>query len=215
MHSSHTGSHALPALVALLLASAFALPGCQSTSGHKTPPATITRGPDGFSIEENVRVGLGVRSRFDEATQAIDDEQLERGIEILEQLVAESPEFAAAHINLAIARQRSDDLPAAEASLLRALEANPKHPVALNELGIVLRRSGRFAEARARFEEALSLQREFHFARKNLAVLCDLYLEDLACALEHYRLYLETNPEDETAEIWIADLERRNSAGGE
>lgn len=197
--------------VLLLLA---ATPGCQG-SGTKTPPANVTRHLDGFSVEETAWVGVGVRSDFDEATQAAEEGDLARAAELLEGVVAQAPEFAAGHINLAIIRQRKGDLEGARESLLRALEVNPKHPVAHNELGIVYRRSGKFDEARASYEAALALQPNFHFARKNLAVLCDLYLSDPSCALENYRLYLEENPQDASAEIWIADLERRVGKGVE
>lgn len=184
------------------------LAACQSGGPSLSPP-TFTRTADGFSITETARVGVGTRSDFDEANRAIEAGDLDRGIALLEEVIASAPEFAAAYINLAIAQQRNDDLEAAEATLLRALEVNRKHPVAHNELGIVYRRTGRFELARKSFEAALALQPQFHFARKNLAVLCDLYMGQSECALENYRLYLELNPQDEAAGIWIADLESR------
>ena len=208
MHSS------LPALTGVLLLLIAGTMGCQGT-GSRVAPAKLTRDANGFSIEETAWVGVGVRADFDAATRAIEEADLARGIELLEGVVERAPEFAAAHINLGIAYRRSDELEPARAALLRALEVNPRHPVAHNELGIVHRRSGDFAEARASYEAALDLEPNFHFARKNLAVLCDLYLSDPLCALENYRLYLEANPQDETAEIWIADLENRIGKGDE
>ena len=97
-----------------------------------------------------------------------------------------------------------------EASLLEAIAVNPRHPVAHNELGIVYRRTGRFEEARKSYEVALELQPSFHFARKNLAILCDLFISDVECALKHYELYREAVPDDKSVEIWIADLRNRN-----
>ncbi len=205
---------AFVALTSVTLLLVLATTGCQSP-GSKVPPATFSRDADGFSIEETAWVGVGVRADFDEATGAIEQGDLSRGIDLLEGVVEKAPEFAAAHINLAIAYERSDELEKARDSLVRALEANPRHPVAHNELGIVHRRSGRFDQARASYEAALELQPNFHFARKNLAVLCDLYLSDPSCALENYRLYLEANPQDEMAEIWIADLVNRIGKGDE
>ena len=60
---------------------------------------------------------------------------------------------------------------AAEAHLNTALAINASHPVALNELGIVYRKTARFAEARQSYEAALAVYPGFHYARRNLAVL--------------------------------------------
>jgi Flp pilus assembly protein TadD len=120
-----------------------------------------------------------------------------------------APQLAAAHINLGIAHRRVEDWESAAASIERALELSPRHPVAHNELGMVLRRQGRFEEARASYEQALAIAPDFHFARRNLAILCDLFLADPACALEHYERYAQAFPEDETVAMWIADLQNR------
>ena len=117
----------------------------------------------------------------------------------------------AAHIALGIAYARTGDLDHAEASLQKALELSPQHPAALNELGLVQRRRGQFAESRASYEAALAQFADFHYAHRNLAILCDLYLGDHACALEHYEAYSRIVPDDAEVFKWIADLRNRGS----
>ena len=128
---------------------------------------------------------------------------------LLELVAAAAPQLSAPHIDLGIAYHRAGDLEAAEKNLLLALESNPDHPTAHNELGIVYRKSGRFAEARQRYQSALAIYPGYHYARRNLAVLCDLYLVDLRCALENYEAYMATVREDDEAEMWIADIRNR------
>jgi tetratricopeptide (TPR) repeat protein len=193
---------------ALLFAAALLFSAC-STFGTTRSTHVETRDDSGFTITEEVNVSAVMRSDFESAVSLLEQEQYDDGIALLLELTETAPDVTAAHIDLGIAYGRLNDLKRAEASLERALDLNPRHPVAHNELGIVYRRSGRFKKARESYEKALAAHPDFHFARRNLAILCDVYLLDTDCALKHYELYTQTVPDDEAAAMWTADLRNR------
>jgi len=195
---------------ALALTGMLAVAGC-AAPGSQRPAAVEMKDEHGFMITEEVRVSPEVRADFEQAMRLLEQEQYHQGLALLDKVTERAPEATAAHIDLGIAYRKVGELEQAEASIKRALRLNPRHPVAHNELGMLYRRMGRFNEARAHYQQALAVYPGFHYARRNLAVLCDIYLADLECALENYQLYAEAVPEDAEAAMWIADL--RNRAG--
>jgi Flp pilus assembly protein TadD len=172
-------------------------------------PRVESDGQYGFTVTEVVRVDSDVRNDYQQAVALLARDQIEDGIVLLESIVERVPEVTIPHIDLGVAYARLDQNEKAEQSLRAALSLAPNHPVALNELGILYRRTGRFDAARASYEQALAIHPGFHFALLNLGVLCDLYLEDLTCALDNYQRYAAIVTDDPQVDIWIADLSSR------
>ena len=163
----------------------------------------------GFTITEQVRIGSEARSDYERAISLLRSERHREGIAVLREITESTPDATVPYIDLGIAYADVGDFELAEEALKTAELLSPEHPIVKNELGILYRKTGRFAEARASYEQALAIFQDFHFARRNLAVLCDLYLADLDCALSNYRSYLESVGSDSEVEIWVADLENR------
>jgi len=197
----------------LLIVAITMLAACNTTPSKpgsaSTPVQIQVEESVGFTLIEDARVKGDVRVDYDRALELLARGNSTEGISLLETVAAAAPGLSAPRISLAIAHHRLGDLEQAEQHLLQALSINPDHPIALNELGIVYRKTARFAAARQQYEAALAVYPGYHYARRNLAVLCDLYLDDLECALSNYEAYMATVRSDDEAAMWLKDVRYR------
>lgn len=185
-------------LLALLLAAC----------GATTKDAVIIDSDD-IVISEEFGIDTDLREKFQQATKLISDKKFEEAIELLVVVTDKTNKHSAPYINLAIAYSETGKVQEAEKILLRAIKINPKHPVTNNELGLLYRKTGRFAQAKTAYEKVINAYPQFLPARKNLGILCDLFMADLECAISHYETFLKYQPEDKEVKIWLVDLKRR------
>ena len=196
-------------ILLLLAAAAVSLCACNSTAVRETPARVEIQEAVGFTIIEEARIAGDVRVDYDRALGLLAEGRLQEGVALLETVAENAPMLSAPQIDLGIAYHRIGDLETAENYLREALDINSQHPIALNELGIVYRKTARFAEARLSYERALAVYPGYHYARRNLGVLCDLYLADMDCALQNYEAYMATVHRDDEVSMWLRDIRYR------
>ncbi|MFC6978345.1 tetratricopeptide repeat protein [Microbulbifer taiwanensis] len=171
--------------------------------------ASTPTGGGRVSDYSSVRVSGSINRDFERSLEYLREENFTAAIELLQSVVEREKRLPAPYINLGIAHYKSGDEKNAEEAFLQALEIDPQHAVATNELAVLYRKQGRFAEARKIYVNALAKNPDYLPLVKNLGILCDLYLQDLQCALAQFEQYLSLDPDDKDVAIWMADLKRR------
>jgi tetratricopeptide (TPR) repeat protein len=205
--------------VVLVMALAF-FSGCATAPKvTQQPVPVIDQGPSvarledgrqGFVIRENSGMDAESRDEFERSVAMMKDGKNDKAIELLTKVIERSPGVTAPYINIAMAYMRTGKYDErVEQHLKTALELVPNHPVASNEYGLLLRKSGRFKEARDTYEKSLASFPDYLPVHRNLGILCDLYLNDPECALKQFEIYNEGAPADAQVKIWIAELRMR------
>ncbi len=206
-HIVHRLRDALP-LCAVLVLSACAS-GPESGSNQSTTEVSVDE--NGVATETRV-APPAVQTLYEQAVASMAAGDTIDAELRFQEFLLKYPNYAGAHVNLAIIFSGREDFQAAENSLTDALIIEPEHPVALNQLGMLLRRQGKFQEALSSYTKALAADPNYALAHYNLGILNDLYLQQLEPALQHYEQYQTLAGEDPQVSRWIADLKRRISA---
>jgi Flp pilus assembly protein TadD len=209
----------MPGILSLAVMT-MVLSGC--AAGAKVTPkpaeASSFKGPSverlsdrqqGFVIHEDPIMNAESREDFDHALSLLKDGENDKAIELLAKIIELSPGVTTPHIDIAVAYMRTGKTGPAEEHLKTALGLFPAHPVASNEYGLLLRRAGRFKEARDVYLKAIARFPEYLPVHKNLGILCDLYMVDPECALHEFETYAAGAPADTRVKTWIAELKIR------
>ena len=115
-------------------------------------------------------------------------------------------------VNIGVAYKELGNLKKAKSAFEKALSVNPKNPFALNELAILNRVDGQFEQAEKLYKRALSTYPDYENAHLNLAILCDVYLRKIDCALNHYQAYLNlSGGQDKQVIAWVSQLKKQGS----
>ena len=196
---------------AALLVLAFAVSGCASTGSGKDDPGRgraeqVAVGPAAAAVPPQA-LTMYEQAVAEMASGDFLDAELR-----FKEFSLQYPGYPGAHVNLAIIHVNNNNDDAARQAVDSALSIDPDYAPALNQLGMLLRRNGKFLQAEGAYLKAVTASPDYALAHYNLGVLNELYLQRLDSALHHFERYQEIVGGDEQVEKWIADLQRRVAA---
>lgn len=195
--------------------------GCAAvhSSGGSASPGASDKGSSGANSSTPVK--MEYRSSYQQGLSYFEQGQLENAQRVFESLVRSNANRVELHNALGVLFKRRGmlDKAIAEYTMAISLSEAPSAPPAVrvaspelhNNLAIAYREHGEFKKAEETYRRAITLDPKFATAYYNLGVLYDLYLNQPSDALRNYREYEKLAGQNQTVDVWIADLEQRTT----
>jgi cytochrome c-type biogenesis protein CcmH/NrfG len=200
--SSFLGLQWTPILVSILvvlLGFSFTFRWIQNRQRPRKVPAIveIAPAPEPAPVplpqSQGESVVVSMEASLHQADQAFKEGDWLTSMELLKQLLAQSPNDARLHNNLGFVFFRQGLLANASTEYQKALELDGECVECFNNLGLLKSSLGEVIEARNYFEKAIQLSSDYADPYFNLAVLYEQQ-GDVGHAIERYRQFLERYP---------------------
>lgn len=187
------------------------LSACAGVPGTATKPDVDQVSKAAVPVAGNFKVSAAVQKDYANALEYMRAEQYSEAIQILKKVAQKDSRLSGPWVNIGIAYRTLGELDKADEAIETAIKINPKNPYAYNQAGIIRREQGKFSESMSMYQKALAEYPDYASVHLNLAILCDLYLQKIVCAKEHYQAY-QTLDSDNNKQVvaWLSDLERRS-----
>ena len=190
----------------LLMLTVLTLSACGPKSVTTGPATEDDARPPVVEAESEQR-GSEQQEKFEQGIKALAAGDLEQARRLFSDITRQNPTLSGPHANLALIDFRQKDLQQALVRINRAIELNPSSHQAFHLRAQILLQQGEIKKARDDYQQAIDLNPEYLNAHYNLALLYDIYLQEIALAIDHYTIYLSLLGEkDETIEEWLNHL---------
>ena len=197
--------------------------GCASLNAPKdsAPPSPAEKERAGAKTV--LPANGGRPSSYEQGLSDLEQGQLENAQRIFESLAQSNPDRVEIHNMLGVVYRRRSMLDKAISEYMKAIAlSEASAPTASGKtlsaevyynLAIAYREHGDFRKAEEAYLKSIKLNPNFAAAYYNLGVLYDLYLNQPSDAVRSYREYERLAGQNQTVDVWIADLEQRTTRG--
>lgn len=184
------------------------LVGCASV--EPLPPPDIIDSIEEPEIEQVLTEAL--QQQYRQGLQLLQQQAYPRALRHWQGLAEAYPDYPGVWVNLAISQYHQQQQQDSWQSIKRAEALDPAFCPVHAVKGLLARKQGQFQQALNSYHKALDCNPTDWLSHKNVAILYDLYQQDLTKALHHYRIVQAQQPDqDEQLAMWISDLERRHA----
>lgn len=185
--------------VAGTLLTACESPGTQPTT--QAPSSNETSGP----IQPSVLTELD-KNIYLNAVEQLSNGEYKKSEKTLVKLEKKYPHHQGIKINLATSYYQQKAFVRAKEICEQAMRSNESSPEIFNLLGLISVENKEFITGQQHYQRAIALNDNFANAHYNLALLYDIYFQDIPKAYQHYEKYLKLVPNDTETTDWLEQL---------
>ncbi len=159
------------------------------------------------ALTGSAQVSQSDREKYRAGITALYQGELSSARRTFNEFIRLHPQLAGAYSNLALIEYKEAKYAEAMKLAEKAITLNPQQAQAYHIRGKTYVKLGKIHEAKADYLKAVELKPGYIQAQYNLALLYDIYLQDIASAVKHYELYMALNKtQDEKTRDWISHL---------
>jgi len=161
----------------------------------------------GTVSDKPVSISASEREKYREAVKALENGQLENAKDIFSEISEAKPSLAGPYTNIALIQYKNKKYVDSFKLTEKAIQLNPKQAQAYNLRGQLNITAGKVHDAKKDYLKAIELKPEYANAQYNLALVYDIYLQEIELAIKHYEIYMSLlkSPDEPTKE-WISHL---------
>jgi Tfp pilus assembly protein PilF len=159
------------------------------------------------SVRAAPAVSKAERERYREGLLALNNNETAKAQRIFSEFIRNRPDLAGAYTNLAIIHFKKNEIDQALKLVDKAITLNPEQSQAYNLRAQIMVKQGKIKLAKADYNKAIELNPEYINAQYNLALLYDVYLQEIELAIKHYEIYMSLlKKPDQGTKDWIMHL---------
>ncbi len=171
--------------------------------------------PKGISISNEL--SSEDLTNYKKALYALKNNEYGDSEKLLQNVIERHPDLAGPHANLGLIYYKMEKYSQSTKSLKKTLSLNPKNPYAYNILGLISKNKGDLSNSKKYFLLAIKYKKDYAKAHYNIALLYDIYFQEIKESIYHYNEYLKIinikNIKDEKTNSWVKQLENSLSKG--
>lgn len=147
------------------------------------------------------------REQYRTALTALNNGNSEQAAKIFTDMISSNPDLAGPHSNLALIQYKNKKYVESFKLTEKAIQLNPKQAQAYNLRGQLNITAGKVHDAKSDYLKAVELKPDYANAHYNLALVYDIYLQEIELAIKHYQRYMSLLKQpDEPTKEWISHL---------